>query len=68
MALLQQLKKKQLNIEVLPHPLSYCILSMALWLYRISGMFVSDFNLAVWRIFFNRQTKVTANINFKRTL
>ena len=36
--------------------------------YCISGSFDNDFNLAVRQVFFNHQTKVTANTVFKRTL
>ena len=36
--------------------------------HRTSVTFSDDFNLVVWRFFLNRQTKVTANTIFKRTL
>ena len=37
-------------------------------IYYISGTFDSDFNWEVWRFFLNRQTEVTTNTIFERTL
>ena len=45
-----------------------CLLDIFTWPYHISGIFDSDFNLAVWQFFLNRQPKITANTIFKRTL
>ena len=49
-------------------PQIMCLKMFSVYSTCVSGTFDGGFNLAAWRFCLNYQTKVTANIIFKRTL